>query len=100
MDTPYCAELFIPHVGSAFVFTSAEGAEFSLTLDQVESKPALNAGPFHSFTLILSGTREAFFEQGTYPLRHPGLGQLSIFITAIGESPTHFRYQAPFSVRK
>lgn len=100
MNTPYCADLFRPHVGSAFVFQTEEGAQYALTLDRVESKPALNGGPFHSFTLFLSSPRTAFFEQGSYLLRHPELGPHTIFLNAIGETASHFQYQAPFSVRK
>lgn len=97
MDTPYSAELFQAHVGSSFFF-STDGGQFPLLLEQVACKPG-QGGPFRAFTLIFSSDKHAFFEQGTYPLAHPGLGQLDIFITAIGESETQFRYQAPFSVR-
>ncbi|MBC7858212.1 MAG: hypothetical protein H7Z39_05420 [Burkholderiaceae bacterium] len=100
MNTPYSAELFAPHVGSAFVFQTEDGAQHALTLDQVESKRALNGAAFHVFTLFFSSPKAAFFEQGSYLLRHPELGQHTIFLNAIGETASHFRYQAPFSVQK
>lgn len=100
MNSPYSAAFFSPHIGSAFVHSLSDGREFALTLDSVETKPSLNAGEFHTFTLFFSGDREAFFSQGSYLLRHPVLGEHDIFITAISETETHFRYQAPFSVRK
>jgi hypothetical protein len=97
---PYCADQFRPHIGSAFVFHTQEGAQYALTLEQVESRPALNGGAFHTFTLFFSSTREAFFEQGSYLLHHAQLGPQTIFLNAIGETDSHFRYQAPFSVQK
>lgn len=100
MDTHYSADLFNPHVGSAFVFSPEEGKELVLTLDKVECKPSLNKGPFHVFTLYFSSGRETFFPQGSYPLRHAVLGEHSIFLTAVGETETSFRYQASFTVKK
>jgi hypothetical protein len=96
----YSADLFNPHVGSTFVFSPEVGKEFVLTLDKVECKPSLNAGPYHTFTLLFSSSREAFFPQGSYCLQHPVLGEQTIFLTATAETETSFRYQAPFSVRK
>ena len=99
MDTSYSANFFEPHIGSAFAF-SPEGAEYALLLEGVECKPSLNLGKYHTFTLFFTSSREVFFPQGTYPLKHPVLGEHSIFITAISESETTYRYQAPFSVIK
>jgi len=102
LDTPFSfsAELFRPHIGSIFIFSPEEGAEFVLTLNDVECKPSLNVGPYHTFTLLFSSDKKVFFPQGSYPLQHPVLGEHTIFITALAETETTFKYQSPFSVRK
>lgn len=100
MKPAFCAELFEQHVGTVFTYVGEGGQESALTLDSVECKPALNTGPFHSFTLFFTSVGKVFFPQGTYPLRHEKLGEQSIFISALAETETSFKYQAPFSVEK
>lgn len=98
MNTPYSAEFFAPHIGSAFTFSGPDGTPHALTLEQVNAKAAPSGAPFSSFSLVFSSPRETFFEQGSYPLRHAQLGEHHIFISALSQTPTHYRYQAPFSV--
>jgi len=98
LHTPYSAEFFAPHIGSAFTFSGADGTSHALTLEQVDAKADASGAPFTSFSLLFSSPREAFFEQGSYPLRHAQLGEHHIFISALSQTPTHYHYQAPFSV--
>jgi hypothetical protein len=100
MDVSFSADLFRPHVGSVFALTSAKGEEFALRLDSVECKTLHDIGPYHNFTLLYSSVGKVFFPQGTYSLRHAVLGELDIFLTALAETDTTFKYQAPFTVKK
>lgn len=49
------------------------------------------------FSLIFRGSREGWFQQGTYPVEHPELGPQAIFLVPIGPDAHGMQYQAIFT---
>jgi len=95
-----CVELtvehFSPHIGQHFALGS--GGQ-GLTLE-LSSAQALGVGPAHgrrSFALLFNGDASAPLAQGTYPLVHPELGVLDIFLVPVGSGPHGRLYEAIFN---
>ncbi|WP_439893440.1 DUF6916 family protein (plasmid) [Ralstonia sp. 25C] len=94
------AELFLPHVGTAFFVHNAEGdasdPPFTLSLDEVASATTASAGG-QAFSLFFQG-RGVLLLQGTYFLRHAVLPEQLMFLVPIAGSRDGYRYQACFNL--
>ncbi|WP_342725894.1 hypothetical protein AAFG07_02665 [Bradyrhizobium sp. B097] len=86
---------FRPHQGAEFEMQTAEGA-VALKLAKVE--PAGNSGrPRGAFSLLFAGPKGAWLPQAIYPVRHPALGVIEIFLVPIGPLGDGNGYQAIFT---
>jgi hypothetical protein len=96
-------ETFIPHVGSSFAVQLDGEADPELRL--VEATPLglpsggarTGAGFRAAFSLIFQGAVQPVLPQRIYPLVHPAIGRLEIFLVPIGPDRDGMRYQAIFT---
>ncbi len=89
---------FFERVGEGFRVPFADGA-IEITLVEVTNLArADHAGPTRApFSLIFRGPISPVMPQRTYPLEHPALGRLDIFLVPIGPDASGMRYEAIFN---
>jgi hypothetical protein len=86
---------FEPHVGQAFA-VDANGKQLELKLAEVERLgAAVREGG--AFSLLFLSAPGPFLPQGLYPMRHPALGTLELFIVPLGPKDGSNRYQVIFT---
>ncbi|GKQ55004.1 DUF6916 family protein [Bradyrhizobium sp. Ce-3] len=86
---------FRPHQDAEFEMQVAERV---VTLKLAEVEPAGNSGrPGGAFSLVFAGPKGALQQQGIYPVRHPVLGVMEIFLVPIGPLADGNGYQAIFT---
>lgn len=51
----------------------------------------------HPFSLVLCGPRTPVLPQAIYPLRHPRLGLIELFLVPVGQDAQATRYEALFN---
>ena len=86
---------FQPHLGSVFEMHSARGV---VPLKLVEVEGAGNSGrQGGAFSLVFAAAADTRLPQSVYPLGHPALGTLEIFLVPIGPVPEGSGYQAVFT---
>lgn len=95
------AELFLPHVGTAFSVHSptaeATDTPFTLSLDQVTGIASAPAGS-RTFSLFFQGDAAFMLQQGTYFVRHAVLPEQPMFLVPVAGSCDGYRYQACFNL--
>jgi len=95
-------ESFAPHVGASFPLALEPDPGLALTLTEVQALADLRRGPRGdprskpAFSLIFHGPPAPILPQRIYPLVHPTLGPLDIFIVPLGPENGRMRYQAIF----
>jgi len=86
---------FEPHVGKDFLIT-APGAPVNVRLAQVERLgTALREGG--AFSLSFLSAPGPFLPQGIYPIAHPELGTLELFVVPLGPKDGGNNYQVIFT---
>jgi hypothetical protein len=94
------AELFQPHVGTAFSVRQEPGQipnpQFTLRLNEVTT-PAARPGQ-QAFSLFFTGDASFTLQQGTYFLQHDTLEEQPMFLVPIARTTEGFRYQACFNL--
>ncbi|MBR0899285.1 hypothetical protein JQ616_30405 [Bradyrhizobium tropiciagri] len=86
---------FKPHQDTEFEMQAADRVVV-LRLAKVE--PAGNSGrPGGAFSLLFAGPKGAWLPQAIYPVRHPALGVIEIFLVPIGPLADGNGYQAIFT---
>ncbi len=95
------AELFLPHVGTAFFVhgptAEATDTPFTLSLDEVAGVASTPAGG-QTFSLFFQGDTAFLLQQGTYFLRHAVLPEQPMFLVPVAGSRDGYRYQACFNL--
>src|SRR4051812_48402283 len=87
-------EDFAAHLDAAFEL-QADGGAVPLKLAKVD--PVGNSGrPGGAFSLILVAPQGPWLPQGIYPVAHPSLGTMEIFLVPIGPAAGGNGYQAVF----
>jgi hypothetical protein len=77
------ADTMRPFVGDRFTIDLDGGTTFEMTLDDVTVVLEKHLSPRlkrDSFALYFSGPQNVLLKQGTYPVKHPTLGELTIFL--------------------
>jgi hypothetical protein len=77
------AETMRPLVGDRFTVGLGGGTTFELTLDDVVVVLEKHVSPRlkrDSFALYFSSPKDTLIKQGTYPVTHPVLGEMTIFL--------------------
>jgi hypothetical protein len=89
------AEDFEPHRGTSFRL-AANGATLELRLDEVQRLgTALRAGG--AFSLMFRSAAGPSLPQAIYPIDHPTLGTLELFVVPLGPKDGGHRYQVIFT---
>ena len=106
------AEDFTPHLNGIFLihFTQAEQANglpphVELTLIEVQvlaEQLSLSTAPRTGFALMFHGpllgpNQRGYLPQHIYPVEHPTLGLLNIFLVPLGPQAGQMRYQVIFN---
>jgi hypothetical protein len=92
-------ETFAPHQGTIFR-VRARGADVDLVLIEVRagrsrpSRPGIRPEPF---SLLFRGAMASPLTQGLYPLEHPQLPGLELFIVPVGRDTEGLHYEAVFN---
>jgi hypothetical protein len=86
---------FEPHLGSDFAI-EANGKRLDLKLAEVERLGAAwrEGG---AFSLLFLSAPGPFLPQGVYPVQHPALGILEVFIVPLGPKDGGNQYQVIFT---
>lgn len=90
--------LFEPLLGQDFEIGD-EGASVSAVLVEATNlREAQGAGRLsRQFSLVWRGPPGRRLEQRIYPVRHPSLGTLDLFLVSIGTDAEGTRYEAVFT---
>jgi hypothetical protein len=95
----YTAENFSQHLNTKFSFNVDSSEPVELELAQVvvrPSDPTEQAG-MERFSTFFRGPSNAFLPQATYDVSHPDMGQMTIFLVAIGQDERGYQYEAVFN---
>lgn len=65
--------------------------------DAAPSGEQVPQAPRQPFSLLFRGPPEGVLPQGVYPLEHPELGRLEIFLVPISRTDDGVRYEAVFA---
>jgi hypothetical protein len=97
-------DMFAAEVGSVFEIPFGDGSSHPIELAEARAVFAGNRdGQRQPFALTFLGAKDSYLRQGTYPLRHPRLGELSFFIVPLGPAPAssphrgRIQYEAVFT---
>jgi hypothetical protein len=86
---------FTPHLEAAFAMQTAGGV---VPLKLVKVDPAGNSGRSGgAFSLIFVAPKGPWLPQAIYPVTHPSLGVMEIFLVPIGPRQDGNGYQAIFT---
>ena len=89
---------FFERVGEGFRVPFAGGAIEITLLEVTNLARADHAGPRRApFSLIFRGPLRPVLVQHTWPLEHPALGRLEIFLVPLGPDGSGMRYEAVFN---
>lgn len=86
---------FEPHLNAIFEMESSRGM-VPLTLAKTESAGQARRAS-GAFSLLFVAPAGAFLPQAIYPVRHPALGTLEIFLVPVGPVPGGNGYHAVFT---
>jgi len=99
----FTPDSFQEHVGSRFrlQIEGQEPLELELfEISRYEDNPDYAARK-QPFSLLFLGPARPILPQGIYPVEHPGVGRMEIFLVPIGPDPTGkqkgMRYEAAFN---
>ena len=95
-------DLFEDRVGEIFEVTLPGPTPVALRLvDATESSEPGGRGPQGQprlqFSLLLRGPQEPLLPQALYPLHHPDLGDLDLFLVPVGRDADGTTYEAVFA---
>lgn len=98
-DVGLVFEDFKDRVGSAFTVSELGISGIALTLEEATLLPIYKGAPSPRppFSLIFIGTAEQFLPQKLYELRHPIMGQVTLFLVPVGKDERGIQYQALFN---
>ncbi len=100
MSDSLTLETFVPHIGTTFDL--ALNPEETIHLRLYEVKPLGHGVPGgrEPFALLFHHPhlpKNAYLPQSTYPLNHPALGLLELFLVPLGPDAQGMRYEAIFT---
>ena len=95
-------EEFRKHVNTPFRVQVNAPKPIDLTLVAVESRPseAAEEQGMERFSVFFSGSPEFLLPQSLYRLVHPEMGEFDIFLVAVAQEPTGYRYEAVYNYYK
>lgn len=95
-------EEFRQHLNTPFRVQVNAPKPIDLTLVAVESRPsdATEEQGMERFSVFFSGSPEFLLPQSLYRLVHPEMGEFDIFLVAVAQEPTGYRYEAVYNYYK
>ena len=87
---------FAAAVGEAFILTTGDGNELTLTLFKVNDARELPRQV--SFSIVFEGPENTRFEQGLYSLRNETFGEMELFIVPVNEKDGRAHLEAVFNL--
>ena len=98
MSEPYELATFSACVGEGFQLELEDGESLDLELVEATALPAHQGAPrSEPFSLVFRGPPGRVLPQSVYPMRHPRLGALSLFLVPIGGNEQGVSYEAVFN---
>ncbi|MBT9314090.1 DUF6916 family protein [Leptothoe spongobia] len=88
---------FSPVVGSSFQVRTELDVSLQLELLEAVELGAASGARSSSFSLLFKGANDIILSQRIYPMRHPDLGELSIFLVPVSREADGMRYEAIFN---
>lgn len=73
------------------------GADVEFTLVEARPLPERRDSLRAPFVLLFRNTAAFLFPQQIYPMRHPRLGEVGIFVVPVAREPAGFLYEAVFN---
>ena len=95
----HSAEDFSQHLNTKFRVNLDSSTPVELELADVvvrASEPNEQQG-MERFSIFFYGPTNFFLPQQTYEVTHPAMGDLAIFLVAIGQEERGFKYEAVFN---
>ncbi len=98
MFADFSLDNFEPLLGQAFEISTAPGSVSAVLIQACNLREAQGAGRLsRQFSLIWRGPRNVVLEQGIYPVQHPALGTMELFLVCLGPDAEGMRYEAVFT---
>jgi hypothetical protein len=91
-----CAD-FLPFVGSAFGFETEAGTVSATLVEAVESPSPPPGAEFRQSFSLLFQCDTALLNQGTYPVSHPEIETIALFVTPISGGADHCQIETVFN---
>lgn len=91
------SETFSGRVGETFRIHVSEKTAIEAVLAEVTERTAPADAPRTPFILLFRGPIDAVLPQRIYPVEHPALGRLEIFLVTVGPDAEGMRYEAVFA---
>jgi hypothetical protein len=95
-------EEFKQHLNTPFRLQVNAPKPIDLMLVGTESRPSDSTEEqgMERFSIFFSGSPEFLLPQGTYRMLHPEMGELDVFLVAIGKEADGYRYEAVYNYYK
>ena len=90
---------FAKHLNQTFRLPAKPG-DLELELIEAEALPGPEPAPEgrrQAFSLVFRGPKDAALDQSIYPLEHPEMGSLELFLVPIGPDAHGLCYQSIFN---
>jgi hypothetical protein len=84
-------------VGQRFLITPDGAEPLPATLAEATALPSAVSAGREGFSLLFDVATEQVLPQGIYPLAHPALDALAMFIVPVARIPGGVRYEAIFN---
>ena len=94
MQDPLNRSAFESHLNTTFHLLEEDGG--TLELVAVEDKTP-EGFPGEQFSLLFRGPLDAWLPQRTYPVEHPKMGRIDLFLVPVAEHKDGYRYEAFFN---
>jgi len=98
MSEPYELATFSACVGESFRLELEDGESLEWELVEATALPTQEGAPRREpFSLVFRGPAGRLLPQSVYPMRHPRLGALSLFLVPIGSNEQGVSFEAVFN---
>ena len=94
------SDIFAPHIGEQFEVVPASGEPFTAVLSRCDVTTSGDRADWIErigrvpFSLLFHAASPTAMPQQTCVLRHPGLGELALFLVPLGPDELGARYEA------
>jgi hypothetical protein len=99
MTDLYTADNFSKHLNTKFSvnITPSDAIDIELVAVDVRKLEPIESAEMERFSTVFYGPAEKFLPQQTYDLVHPEMGDIQLFLVALGKDQRGYRYEAVFN---